>query len=318
MKLTIILTVYNKEQYLERVLKSLLNQQNVQKDDYEVLAVNDGSTDNSSAILEVYARKDKRLRILTQHNQGLSMARNNGVDEAKGDYVWFVDADDVIELHSVFLICELISSKPDVIPIYARTEGVQKIRNCINPNVHSGRDIIEFGWEHCAVFWIFKKEFLIANGLRFMQGIYHEDVEFTPRMLYKAGSVSVLPKILYTVYRTEGSITTTPNPKRSYDLLIVAGSIYRLVEENSEWETKAGRNLCYRGAMSMCQSFKIMGQLNKKEKKRFNQSFYDHKKLIKMFLYSKSPRYVILGILLSLFPRHSVWCYNFSKIFGGA
>lgn len=318
MKLTIILTVYNKEQYLERALSSLLNQQNVKEDDYEVLAVNDGSTDNSLAILEEYAHKHNRLRILTQHNQGLSMARNNGVDEAQGDYVWFVDADDVIELQSVFLICGLIASKPDVIPIYARTEGVQKTRNYINPNVNSGRDIIEFGWEHCAVFWIIKKDFLINNGLRFMPGIYHEDVEFTPRMLYKARSVSVLPKILYTVYRTEGSITTTPNPKRSYDLLIVAGSIYKLVEENNEWKTKVGRNLCYRGAMSMCQSFKVMSLLDKKEKHRFNKSFYEQRKMVSMFLSSKAIRYIILGFLISLFPRHSVQCYKFTKLFGGA
>lgn len=318
MKLTIVLTVYNKEPFLRRALDALLNQKGAIDDEYEVLAVNDGSTDGSASILENYAQRDCRVRILAQQNQGLSMARNNGVEEAKGEYVWFVDADDAIDLLSVSLICEKITLSPDVIAIYAKTEGLSKTRNCIKPDVHTGRDIIENGWEHCAVFWIFRKAFLTDNKLRFMPGIYHEDVEFTPRMLYLAHSVAVIPQVLYTVYRTEGSITTTPNPKRSYDLLVVVGSIYRIVEDNNEWKTKAGRNLCYRGSMSMCQSFKVMSQLDKKEKHRFNQSFYEQRYLVKLFLRSKATRYIILGVLLSLFPRHSVQCYKFTKLFGGA
>ena len=96
MKLTIIITVYNKEHYLKRALNALLGQEGTVDGDYEILAVNDGSTDNSWAILKDYSIRDSRVHILNQNNQGLSMARNNGLDAAFGEYVWFVDADDVI------------------------------------------------------------------------------------------------------------------------------------------------------------------------------------------------------------------------------
>ena len=89
MKLSIILTVYNKEPYLRSALDALESQRDICTGDYEILAINDGSTDGSAAILDEYRQRDNRIRIITQSNQGLSMARNNGVDEAQGDYVWF-------------------------------------------------------------------------------------------------------------------------------------------------------------------------------------------------------------------------------------
>ena len=92
--LTIVLTVYNKAPYLVRALDSLLSQKATKEGDYEILIVNDGSTDESPKIIDEYAAKDSKIRVLTQHNQGLSMARNNGTNDAMGDYVWYVDADD--------------------------------------------------------------------------------------------------------------------------------------------------------------------------------------------------------------------------------
>ena len=209
--LTIILTVYNKEPYLRRALDSLLNQQDVNDDDYEIFAVNDGSTDGSVAILEEYEQRDSRVRILTQQNQGLSMARNNGMETANGEYVWFVDADDIISEKSVSLIEKAMLSHPDVIPIYAVTDGIEKIRNRITPSLTTGKDVlIDAKWEHCCVFWIFRKQFLLENNLRFVPGIYHEDAEFTPRMLYLANKVIVIPEVLYTVFHgDEQSYQTT-------------------------------------------------------------------------------------------------------------
>lgn len=100
--LSIILTVYNKETYLIRALDGLLCQEGVSQSDYEVIALNDGSTDNSLRILEDYDAQFPNFRVVTQNNQGLSMARNNRVDAAKGDYIWFVDADDMIPKNAVF------------------------------------------------------------------------------------------------------------------------------------------------------------------------------------------------------------------------
>ena len=95
MKISIIVPVYNVEKYLERCLDSLINQT---LKDIEIICINDGSTDNSSEILKEYAKKDSRIIIINQNNQGISVARNNGMNKAKGKYIGFVDSDDWVDL----------------------------------------------------------------------------------------------------------------------------------------------------------------------------------------------------------------------------
>ena len=275
MILTIVLTVYNKESFLQRALDALLNQEGTNEGDYEVLAVNDGSTDGSAAILEEYARLDSRVRILTQQNQGLSMARNNGIEVALGDYVWFVDADDVIASNSVHLICGAIRSKPDVIPIYAKTEGIDRVRNRIDVRAETGKDILR-GWkcEQCGVFWILRKDFLVDNNLRFFKGIYHEDAEFTPRMLYLAKTVKVIPEVLYFVYRDPDSITQVPRPKRAFDYLIVSERLSNFVVENGETGTIIGKVIDGNTAQNINNALAIITKNSKEERKKFNREFY--------------------------------------------
>ena len=142
MKLSIILTVYNKESFLEDSLNALTNQENSGSLDYEVLVVDDGSTDGSSGIIDSYVKKDSRIRKLSQSNLGLSMARNNGTLKAKGDYIWYVDADDKISSNAVRLICEKISQSPDVISFYAKTDGIDKIRNQLPLTLKSGKEVL--------------------------------------------------------------------------------------------------------------------------------------------------------------------------------
>lgn len=92
-KVSVIVPVYKVEKYLSRCLDSVLGQTFA---DFEVICVNDGSPDNCGDILDVYAKKDKRIKVINQENQGLSMARNNGLKVASGDYVLFLDSDDCI------------------------------------------------------------------------------------------------------------------------------------------------------------------------------------------------------------------------------
>lgn len=311
MKLSIILTVYNKEPYLRRALDALVLQKGDNVNEYEILAVDDGSTDGSAIILEEYKNN---IRVLSQNNQGLSMARNNGVDNASGDYVWFVDSDDIISENAVSSICKAMEKKPDVIPIYARTEGVNKVRNCISTTNKSGYDIlVERKWEDCGVFYVLRRSFLIEKGLRFVPGMFHEDADFTPRMLYAAQSVVVVPNVLYTVVRTPGSITNVPNPKRAYDLLTVAFGNYNLAKQDLLWKTKVGHSLCHHGAASITNALHVITQQSENEKKLFNEAFYNNKYLIKLFLNSQTPRYVIMGIILYIFPKNCVNIYSLLK-----
>ena len=317
MRLTIILTVYNKEPFLRRALDALLNQVGTNDGDYEVLAVNDGSTDGSEAILEDYARRDSRVRILTQQNQGLSMARNNGADAAYGEYVWFVDADDTYSLKAVSLICNAIDSKPDVIPIYARTDGIEMVRNAIPTNVSTGKDVILCGrWQQCGVFWVFCKMFLLENNLRFMPGVYHEDAEFTPRMLYAAKTVKVVPKVLYTVYRDPNSIMQVPRPKRAFDCLIVSESLSRFVMDNHEEKTAIGKAIDDYTAQDINGAFDVICHNSKEEQKKLNKSFLEKRKtLLRPLRNASKLKYRVEAAVFTLLPGCYVEIYRLMKRF---
>ena len=93
--LSIIIPIYNAEEYLEECLESVINQE-VPFDEYEIICIDDGSTDNSNSILEKYNKIIDNLTVFYQNNNGVSSARNKGIKLAKGDYIWFVDADDFI------------------------------------------------------------------------------------------------------------------------------------------------------------------------------------------------------------------------------
>ena len=95
-KVSIIVPVYNIEKYLAKCLDSLINQT---LEDIEIICVNDGSTDNSAEILNEYAQKDCRIKIINQDNAGLSAARNTGINAANGEYIGYVDSDDWIDLN---------------------------------------------------------------------------------------------------------------------------------------------------------------------------------------------------------------------------
>lgn len=112
-KFSIIVPVYKVEQYLDRCIQSILKQTFT---DFEVILVDDGSPDNCGVICDNYAAKDDRIVVLHQINQGLSAARNNGLDIARGEYICFVDSDDWIEHEMLAEIeADLLSKCSDVV-----------------------------------------------------------------------------------------------------------------------------------------------------------------------------------------------------------
>ena len=111
MKFSIVIPVYNVEPYLPECLDSVLNQT---LSDWEAVCVNDGSTDNSSVVLEDYASKDSRFRVITQPNGGLSAARNTGMKAALGDYVLFLDSDDWLEPNALLVLSEHLNGEDEI------------------------------------------------------------------------------------------------------------------------------------------------------------------------------------------------------------
>ncbi|MDO4583203.1 MAG: glycosyltransferase [Planctomycetia bacterium] len=212
-KISIIIPVYNVEKYLRECLNSVVNQ-TIQE--IEIICVNDGSTDGSAAILEEYAAKDKRIQILTQENGGLSVARNAGMDVAKGEYVAFVDSDDYIDLQlyervytkaivsdaemTVFFFYRIENSQ--IVPGYSMlgispfpiTEECEKIKTIL----HSGNSA-------CSI--LYKNSFLKENNLRFVPGLIWEDNVFNSLSAYKANKIVFCFERGYYYRQRPGSTT---------------------------------------------------------------------------------------------------------------
>lgn len=122
MKLSIVIPIYNKEAYVEVCLKSLLEQD---FQDFELIAVDDGSTDGSGDLCDRMAAKDQRIRVIHQKNGGVTAARRRGVEEARGRYIMFVDADDMLLPHAMRVLHAAIeeTQADEVVGCYVTQKG---------------------------------------------------------------------------------------------------------------------------------------------------------------------------------------------------
>lgn len=125
-KISIIIPVYNAEKYLRQCLDSVVNQT---LKEIEILCINDGSTDSSLDILNEYAEQDKRIKVFSQKNSGPATARNVGLDNATGDYLWFIDADDWCELNACEYLYQYVQKKQVDIVFFAANSFVEKYAN---------------------------------------------------------------------------------------------------------------------------------------------------------------------------------------------
>ena len=238
-RISLIVPMYKVEAYLDRCLRSCLSQ-DIPEEDYEILAVDDQSPDSSAAIAASIAASHPCIRVLRQGHAGLSAARNLGLRNACGRYVWFIDSDDRIEENCLGKILETAEKQDlDILRISAAdVRGGKSVRRFAiqGTGVVAGRTLVDEGrMQLCAPFSIFRKDFLTAEALEFMEGIYHEDAEFSPRAYYLAGRVGSIDECLYFVRQNEGSITRSYNPKRSLDYL------NRVIPSLSDFSCKVGR-----------------------------------------------------------------------------
>lgn len=239
MRLSIIIPVYNVEQYIERCLQSCLQQPYVTADDYELVIVNDGTKDDSMTIVERLTSGRANVTLIDQHNQGLSMARNAGLKAAKGDYVWFVDSDDWIERGCLHEIIErLAQTEVDILQLQYKnvySDGTPSDEHYATiEGIVSGRDLLVTNSYFTAVpFMIYRREFMLEHQLSFRSGIYHEDNEFKPRAVYLAERCASYDKVAYNYFKGNvNSITAQLKLKNGTDLFIVMNNLYRFVEDH--------------------------------------------------------------------------------------
>lgn len=237
MDISIIVPVYNVEAYLKECLNSLLNQDF--NGEYEIVCVNDGSTDNSLNIIKEYQKTNDKIVLVDQKNKGLSGARNTGFKNTKGKYIMFLDSDDYLKNKKVlsklyievekyaldFVIADFEYDYEDKIKNY-RIQRTDKIKD----KVMNGREFYDLGIKTksiMSVVWnkLYRRDFLEKNNLYFYEGIIYEDMEFTPRAYYLANRVKYVDEVAVAYRQREGSIMSSVNVKKLDNYLVVAESI---------------------------------------------------------------------------------------------
>lgn len=223
MKLTIIVPVYGVEKYIEKCISSLLVPDYYE---YEILVVDDGTKDRSIDIVkEKYC--DSRIRIVHQDNAGLSAARNFGVMEANGDYVWFFDSDDWADTEKIPQIikmlgdCEALALSHH----YMNYDSLEQSVHGYTTNAQTGLELISQVFVPCAPFYIYKRDFLINNVCFFEKGLLHEDVLFTSTTLPLVKKLQIYTSPVYHHYMRKGSITHSYSPKRIMDCLYILNKL---------------------------------------------------------------------------------------------
>jgi len=222
---SIIIPVYNVELYLEECLNSLINQT---FNDFEVICINDGSTDRSGDILKKYSEKDNRFKIINQENKGQSAARNTGLIEAKGEYVVFIDSDDWVEnnlLESIYKIIEFKKYELIGINNLRVKEGVKANHefNHLKNGEYTGIEYLERyisskKYAPAAVWlFVFKNELFKNHALKFIDGYIHEDELFIPQALFYAKNVYISNLFLYNYRIREGATTNKSNIRKIND-----------------------------------------------------------------------------------------------------
>ncbi len=252
MKLTIVIPVYNGVNFLERTFRDLeALYQFLPKKDFEIIFVNDGSTDNSGEVLNDFGARKSNIKVIHQHNLGLSGARNTGIDHARGKFIQFLDADDTIN----FSILIHLLTNADHLNIDALCYGMKLVDESGNlirmkdrhsvqyDKVLKGSEALIKGYQISSVCcFLIRTNFLKEKNLKFVLGITHEDVEFTNRLMINAQKVIFKEDYAYNYLQHSGSMSKPTDMKKLekllHDEIIVAKLIKDTIQYNMDPKLK--------------------------------------------------------------------------------
>ena len=321
MKLSIIIPIYNVEKYIEKCLLSCITQDIQLGVDYEIICVNDGTQDNSAFLAKTIANQYNGITVLNQENRGLSEARNTGLRNIHGEYVWFVDSDDWIEENCLARIISQLKDDLDILQLQFCNVYEEKGEVAINKKglfyeIKTGREVFREGkWCTPAQFSVYRTEFLNRKQLTFVPGIYHEDSEFKPRAIYIKKKIAWDSNVSYYYLRRDsGSITSTFKLKNGLDILnTVIRNLLRFIDQ--EDVPHADRIFFYR-LISMNMNTVLLGLLNikdKNDKEYLIKAIKKDKFLFQYMLKSRKIKYIFEGLLFLSNIKLGLIMYNCFK-----
>lgn len=223
-KTSVIVPVYNVKDYLAKCVASILGQT---ERDFELLLIDDGSTDGSGALCDSLAETDSRVQVIHQENQGLGGARDTGIDNARGEWLMFVDSDDWIEpdvLEKALVSAEREDADIAVFPFRSVDETGRELRR-FSENIEKEIGFSPEGRKDFLLIspsaWnkLFRASLFAKTGARFPHRVWYEDIRTTPKLLTAARRVVFLKDVGYNYLQRTGSITKNANIDRNREIL---------------------------------------------------------------------------------------------------
>ncbi|GHT43715.1 hypothetical protein AGMMS49965_18080 [Bacteroidia bacterium] len=279
--LSIIVPAYNAERYIEKCLNSLLNQD---LEGYEIIVINDGSTDKTVEIVTQYTEKSDVISLISQENQGQGVARNVGISNAKGKYLMFVDADDYLKENSISVLIKRIEmdnsdllygnyEKVDVEGHILNKTKIEKLTNYTDKPLSSEQFLsTPFGFYCYTPLFVYKSSFIQNLDFSFLPKIYLEDTEWLSKVIFYAKKIAMIDYPFYNYVQTPESSMRDSNQleKKIKDTLYVTQLMREFQTKNvqekgiNEWFDKViGANVIW-----------LCGVVSKKEFKFYNKTVY--------------------------------------------
>ena len=240
LKLSVIIPVYNVEKYLRKCLDSVIRPQ---LSDYEIIIVNDGSTDSSPAIAEEYCRRFPDLcRMISTPNGGLGHARNVGLDNATGEYILFLDSDDYLSDDALEEMLEIADGGFDI--CFFDTVSVDENGFCLKYVEGFHRDGI-FSLESepalllapiNACSKLFRRSMFERTGVRFPSRVWYEDIRTIPKLYFSASAFRAVRRPWYNYLHRAGSITNSKNAQRNTEMIDAMDDLLAYCREAGVYE----------------------------------------------------------------------------------
>lgn len=247
-KVSVVIPVYNVEDFLEECLDSVINQT---LEDIEVICIDDGSTDNSLEILNNYSKKDSRIQIIIQENQGHAVATNNGIKLAKGKYLFLMDSDDILELNALeetynvadgdnldFVIFQAVNYYMDTNKL-VRSEkySMNALADYVGDRVFNYKDIKEFIFKITVTPWskLYNREFILNSDAKFPDGLIFDDNVFFFDILFSAKRIGFLKKHLFK-RRWHSSSSTTYGGSKFIDYIKISNLIWDVFKKHDVFD----------------------------------------------------------------------------------
>lgn len=305
-KISIIIPVYNVEDYIHDCILSIVNQPKF--NECELILIDDGSTDDSGIICDLYAKEYENILTFHKHNEGVSSARNYGLLNAKGKYICFFDSDDYISFGSLSDLINEIEEPFDILYYDGVLDNKNKlfggeyfIHNELEENkTYSGKEFIIKSICKNKMFitvWlgIYNRKFLLENQLLFDDIMWHEDEIWTPRILLKASNIRYLKKNIYHYRIRENSIMRNKEYKKHIKCMLhVLNQLENIYNEIDDsflkkilFNNLANKYLALIYKWNMIEYPRLLRKINIKKLKRWSFSI---KTKIKLLLLWFSPK----------------------------